>query len=294
MPLFGAHISTSGGVEKSIERAIELNCEAIQIFTKNNNQWNGKPLTEESIKAFKDGVKKAKIKVTNSHDSYLINLCSTDKNISKKSHDAFLDELNRAEELALDYVVMHPGAHLGKGESAGLKTLTRAFNNLMKETRGYKVLTLIESTAGQGSNIGYKFEHLKEILDGVTEPERFGVCLDTCHLYAAGYDISTKDGYEKTFSEFNKIVGIKQIKMFHLNDSKRELASRVDRHEHIGEGKIGRDGFKFLVNDQRFKNHAMIIETPKEDDFMKFDSKNLNFLKSLLKERIHVAHSAVP
>lgn len=284
MPFFGAHVSTSGGVEKSIERAKEINCEAIQIFTKNNNQWKGSPLTEESIKEFKEGIKKEKIKVTCSHDSYLINLCSVDKDIAQKSHDAFLDELLRAEQLSLNYVVMHPGAHLGKGETEGIKILSHAFNKIVKETKGYKVLTLIETTAGQGTNIGYKFEQLKEILDSVSEPERFGVCLDTCHVFAAGYDISKKEGYEKTFDDFDKIVGLKNLKMFHLNDSKKALSSRVDRHDHIGEGKIGKDCFKLLVNDSRFKNHAMILETPKDDDFVKFDSKNLKLLRSFLRK----------
>lgn len=282
MPLFGAHISTSGGVEKSIERAKEIKCESIQIFTKNNNQWSGKPLTDESIKEFKEGIKKENIKFTCSHDSYLINLCSSDKTISKKSYESFLDELQRAEQLTLNGIVMHPGAHVGAGEEEGIKNLCKAFNVILKETKGFKSLILLETTAGQGTNIGYRFEQLKSILENVSAPERFGICLDTCHVYAAGYDISTKAGYEKTFSEFHKIIGIDQLKMFHLNDSKKELSSRVDRHDHIGEGKIGKDGFRFLVNDTRFKNLPMIIETPKEDDFVKYDTKNLNLLRSLL------------
>jgi len=282
LPHLGAHMSTAGGVETAIDRAKKLDLESLQIFTKNNNQWKGKPLSEESIKKFKDGVKEAGIKVTNAHDSYLINLCSPKEDVSKKSFDAFIDEMERAEQLELDYLVMHPGSHLKEGEEIGLKKISKAFNSILKETKGYKTIILLETTAGQGTNLGYKFEHLKTIIDNISEPERMGVCLDTCHVFAAGYKITTKSGYEETMYQFDKLVGIDKLRMFHMNDSKTPFGSRVDRHEHIGVGNIGKNAFKFILNDPRFADRAMVLETPKGDDFVKNDLRNLNLLRSMI------------
>jgi deoxyribonuclease-4 len=286
----GAHMSIEGGVENAPLRGKKAGCQVIQIFTKNNNRWNSRQLTDKDINSFKKNSFDTGVIPSASHTAYLINLASPNTEIYKKSLEAFYDEMERAERLGLPYLIFHPGAHLGSGEDAGLKKIADSINILLKKpvpfpetgADGFKLMLLLETTAGQGSHLGYKFEHLSEIIEMVDEKEKMGVCLDTCHIFAAGYDISSEYGYKKTFEDFNKIIGIDRLKAFHINDSKKGLGSRVDRHEHIGKGKIGLTAFKLLLNDAQFKNIPMIIETPKGKT-MREDRRNLSVLKGLIR-----------
>jgi len=282
MGLLGAHVSISGGVYKAPERGEKLGCESIQIFSKNQMQWKAKPLTPGDSQKFKEELRKTHIKEVVIHDSYLINLGSPDEEKLKKSRDAFLDEMVRAEILGVKYLVFHPGSHMGKGEEIGLKLIAESLNILIdKAKEASNVLLLLETTAGQGSNLGYKFEHLKFIMDQVEKKERLGVCFDTAHAFEAGYDISTEEGYERTFKEFDNIIGLEKLKVFHLNDSKTPLGSHIDRHENIGEGMVGLKAFELLVNDERFKNHPMILETPGGEKYYEY---NLKVLRGLVKK----------
>ncbi|OGW05460.1 MAG: deoxyribonuclease IV, partial [Nitrospinae bacterium RIFCSPLOWO2_01_FULL_39_10] len=242
-------MSIEGGVENAPLRGKKAGCQVIQIFTKNNNRWNSRQLTDKDIENFKKNSFDTGVIPSASHTAYLINLASPNTEIYKKSLDAFFDEMERAERLGLPYLIFHPGAHLGSGEDAGLKKIADSINVLLKKADGFKLMLLLETTAGQGSHLGYKFEHLSEIIETVDEKEKIGVCLDTCHIFAAGYDISNEYGYKKTFEDFNKIIGIDNLKAFHINDSKKGLGSRVDRHEHIGKGKLGLTAFRLLLND---------------------------------------------
>ncbi|MDD4178755.1 MAG: deoxyribonuclease IV [Candidatus Margulisbacteria bacterium] len=280
MRLLGAHMSTAGGVDKAIERGQSIGCTAIQIFVKNNNQWMGKPLTSETINQFKLLQASTGMFVF-AHTGYLINLASEKTDNHEKSMQSMRQELELAEALGLPFTVLHPGSHLGIGEKGGVEMLVKNLKTLIEETAGYKVKILLEMTAGQGTNLGHKFEQLAEMLAGIDAPERTGVCFDTCHTYAAGYNIKTKEGYEKTWEEFDKLIGLNKLFAFHLNDSKTELGSRKDRHEHIGKGTLGLETFRLLMNDKRFENLPMVLETPKDPD-MKQDVENLNILKSLM------------
>jgi deoxyribonuclease-4 len=275
-------MSISGGVFNSLLYGEELGCTTIQIFTKNNNQWNAKELTTEDVKKFFESQNKTKITPVIGHNGYLINLASPKEEVYKKSMESMLIELKRAELLGLPYLVMHPGSHLGSGEREGIKSISRSLNQLLKKTKGFKVKILLETTAGQGSSIGYRFEHLAEIIEKVKEGKRLGVCYDTCHTFAAGYDIRTKKAYQATFKEFDKVIGLSKLKVFHMNDSIKDLGSRVDRHEHIGEGKIGLEGFRLLMNDKRWEEIPKILETPKEEGTGK-DIRNLDVLRSLVR-----------
>lgn len=281
--ILGAHLSISGGLDKALERAIKLNCTTLQIFTKNSNQWYAKPLSSETIQNYKRLLKITKINPVIAHDSYLINLCAKDKLVLKKSRDAFIDELRRCELLGIKYLNFHPGAHMGQGEEDGIKIIAESINLAHEKTKGFNVKSMIETTAGQGTNIGYRFEQLKKIIDLIEEKNRVAVCIDTCHIFAAGYDIRTESTYEKTMKEFDQIIGFKYLKAFHLNDSKRGLGERVDRHEHIGKGVIGIEAFRFIMNDKRFCNIPKIIETPKGDSD-EYDKRNLGLLRSLVKQ----------
>jgi len=282
MGFLGAHVSISGGVYKAPERGEKLGCESIQIFSKNQMQWKAKPITPEDSQKFKEELKKTHIKEVVIHDSYLINLGSPDEEKLKMSRDAFLDEMIRAEILGVKYLVFHPGSHMGKGEELGLKLIAESLNILIdKAKEAPNVLLLLETTAGQGSNLGYKFEHLKFIMDQVEKKERLGVCFDTAHAFEAGYDISTEEGYERTFNEFDNVIGLEKLKVFHLNDSRTPLGSHVDRHEHIGKGMIGLTAFELLVNDERFKNHPMILETPGGEKYYEY---NLKVLRGLVRK----------
>jgi deoxyribonuclease-4 len=280
--LIGAHMSISGGVFNAILSGEELGCTTIQIFTKNNNQWKAKELTSAEVEQFFEEQKRTNISPIVGHNGYLINLASPKNDVFALSQESMLVELQRAEKLSLPYLVMHPGSHLDSGEKEGIKKIAGAINRLHQKTSGYKVKICLETTAGQGSTLGYKFEQLAQIIDLVKENQRLGVAYDTCHTFAAGYDIRTKKAYADTFKEFDKVIGLSRLMVFHLNDAIKELDSRVDRHTHIGEGKIGLEGFRLLMNDKRWEKIPKILETPKEGG-MERDIKNLSVLRSLVK-----------
>jgi deoxyribonuclease-4 len=275
----GAHMSISGGVEKAVIRGRDVGCEALQIFTKNSNQWQAKPLTPSEIAAFRDACQAAQIGPVIAHSAYLINLAAPDEALYAKSMQAFLDELQRCDLLGIPYLVVHPGAHMGAGEDQGLKRVAAAIDRIHREARATQATITLEVTAGQGSTLGYKFEHFAALLEQVDEPDRLGFCLDTCHLLAAGYDFRTRRGYARMMDAWDDLVGIERIRVIHLNDAKKDLGSRVDRHEHIGQGYIGTTGFAYVLNDRRFADLPMILETPKDDDA---DVRNLAMLRSLI------------
>jgi len=277
----GAHMSVAGGLYKSCIRGREATCNVIQIFTKNQQQWKSPPITEEDIALFKISRIENKISTVFAHDSYLINLATSEKPLWEKSISAFLSEMKVAEHLGLAYLITHPGSPRAAGEKVGIKNMAKAINQLHKATKNFKLQILLETTAGQGSTIGYRFEQLSGIIELLHNSERIGICLDTCHVFAAGYDISNKHGYEKTFDAFDRIIGLKKLKAFHLNDSKKELNSRVDRHEHIGKGAIGLEAFRLIMNDVRFTKIPMVLETPKEDNM---DIVNLRLLRRFRKK----------
>ena len=292
MPYFGAHMSIAGGLHKAIEAATALEMDTFQMFTHSPSQWTvfgttgdnwaGKPLPEADIAVFRTALKKSKLKFATAHDSYLINLASPDVVLYRKSLAAFADEVEKAESLGLSYLVTHPGSHVGSGDEAGLKRVVEAIDETHQRCQGFKVKILLEATAGQGSSLGHRFEHLATILDGVNDSKRLGVCIDTCHILAAGYPLWPRESYEATFQEFDRIVGIRRIKLFHVNDSKKPQGSRVDRHEHLGKGHVGIGPFECLVNDPRFAKLPMILETPKEEgDSDQMDRVNLAVLRKL-------------
>jgi deoxyribonuclease-4 len=253
------------------------------LFTKNNNQWRAKELTGEDVSAFRSKLIELKISHPIAHDSYLINLATPDDELWKKSIDAFVVELQRAELLGLAFVVMHPGAHTTSSEEAGLRRVVLAFNEVHRQTRTLKVRTLVETTAGQGSNLGWKFEHLATILDGANDSERLGVCVDTCHIFAAGYPLADRKDYLDTMRQLDQRVGLDRVHAFHLNDSKKPLGSRVDRHEHIGRGHLGIEPFRHLLNDPRFRDVPMYLETAKEQEQgEEMDVVNLRTLRALV------------
>lgn len=286
MPLLGAHMSIAGGYYKAVEQAAHCGCNCVQIFTKNNNQWRAKELTDDDVAKFRDALKEHKIVHPIAHDSYLINLAAPDADLWKKSIDAYVVELQRAERLGLAYVVMHPGAHTTASEEQGIRRAVKAFDEVHRQTRNLKVITLVETTAGQGSSLGWRFEQLANILGGVRNPDRLAVCVDTCHLFAAGYPLSDRKDYLATMRSLDKTVGIDRVRAFHLNDSKKELGSRVDRHAHIGRGKLGLEAFRNLLNDRRFSKVPMYLETPKEqENGEEMDIVNLRVLRSLVKSK---------
>ena len=280
--LLGAHTSTAGGVSKAITLAEKLGFKAIQIFTKNNNRWEAKPLESAEVEKFKLLLGKSDIKFIVAHDSYLINLCAKDENNLIKSRNAFVDELQRCETLGVKHLNFHPGAHGGQGEEYGLEMIAESLNIAHQKTSEFDVSSMIELTAGQGTNLGYKFEHIAKIIELVDNPERITVCIDTAHIFAAGYNIKDDSEYEKVISNFDSIIGIDKLKCFHMNDSKKELGSRVDRHEHIGQGYIGLDGFRNIMNDSRLTHIPKILETPKGKEQLE-DIENLNILRSLIR-----------
>ncbi|OGC76497.1 MAG: deoxyribonuclease IV, partial [candidate division Zixibacteria bacterium RBG_16_40_9] len=232
-------MSIAGGVFNSLISGQELGCTTIQIFTKSNNQWKARPLTAPEISEFRTKQKETQISPVVAHDSYLINIASPDKALQKKSREALLIELQRCEALGISHLVMHPGSHVGTGEKEGIKRIAEALNWLHSQTKDFKVQIALETTAGQGTNLGYRFEQIAKMIELTEQKNRLAVCLDTCHVFAAGYDIRTQAGCEKTISEFDKIVGLEKLKVIHFNDSVKDFGSRVDRHEHIGKGKIG-------------------------------------------------------
>ncbi|MBV5305082.1 MAG: deoxyribonuclease IV [Desulfobulbaceae bacterium] len=281
MPLLGAHESVAGGLYLAFDRLRQAGGEALQIFTRNQRQWHPQALTAEEIALFQQAWKESGALPVSSHASYLINLASGKQELIEKSITAFAGEINRCAKLGVPFVVIHPGSHGGDGVEVGLVRFARALDLALAESEP-GVTVLLETTAGQGTSLGSRFEELADILAHSRYPERLGVCVDTCHIFAAGYDIRTPSSYLQTMEEFDRLVGIETIMFFHLNDSKQPLASRVDRHEHIGQGAIGLSGFASLLNDPRFANHPMIIETEKGEDLQE-DRDNLGVLRGLIK-----------
>lgn len=277
----GSHMSTSGGVDKAFARGEALGLEVMQIFTKNQNQWAAKPLDPATIDRYFAEQARTGIDLVFSHDSYLINLCAPDETNLGKSRDALLEELARCNTLNIPYLVSHPGSHLGQGEAKGIAGIADSINCVFDRDRDGKAMLLLENTAGQGTNLGHRFEHLAAIRDQVENQARVGICFDTCHALAAGYDITTEGGCKKVFAELDRVVGLEHLKVFHCNDSKKALGSRVDRHEHIGKGFVGLAVFRYLMRSRKFANHPMALETPKSPDYHE-DRENIATLMSLL------------
>jgi deoxyribonuclease-4 len=283
MAILGAHQSIAGGYYKSVEIAHRLKCDCVQLFTKNNNQWRAKELTDDDVRLFQARLQELGIIHPLAHDSYLINLASPDSALWKKSVDSFVMEMLRADRLGIPYVVTHPGAYTTSSEEAGIAAVVRALDETHRQTRGIKTKCLLETTAGQGSCLGCKFEQLAAMIDGVQDPDRLGVCVDTCHIFAAGYPISSEKDYKATMRALDKTIGLKLVRAFHLNDSVKPLGSRVDRHAHIGRGMIGTEGFRLLLNDRRFRKVPMYLETPKgEEKGKNLDAINLRTLRRMI------------
>lgn len=275
-------MSIAGGLDQALLAGKKVHCDAIQIFTKSSRQWMAQPYTREEVDRFTQLKKQSGIVSIIAHDSYLPNLGTPDQRLRKKSVRALIDEVERCESLAIHHLIAHPGAHMGEGEKKGIQRIVRSLDDIHKACPGYNVKVTLEITAGQGTALGYRFEQIRSMIDGVRENQRLRVCFDTEHAFAAGYDIRTKDGYERTFLEFDKRIGLSFLAAFHLNDSKKEFHSRVDRHEHIGKGYIGVGAFRLLMNDQRFWGLPMCLETPKGPD-LKEDRENLGLLRSLIR-----------
>ncbi len=302
MPLFGTHLSIAGGLTKAIDAALALGAQTVQIFTATPSQWNvfatgqsgehspldaytGKQIIANDVTAFQQLTRKSGLQFLTAHDSYLINLASPDDAVYEKSIAAFAYELDRAEALGLAYLVTHPGAHVGSGETTGLRRVAVAIDRVHALRPSQNVKVLLETTAGQGSCLGANFDHFAYLLNAVKAPDRLGVCVDTCHIFAAGYPLGTEDEYGSTFEEFDRTIGLNQIRLFHINDSVKGLGSRVDRHAGIGLGMIGEPAFRRLVTDPRFRELPMILETPKEDDAgSQMDPVNLGILRAFLRE----------
>lgn len=279
--LLGAHTSVSGGVAQAIPRAQACGFTAAQIFVKNNKQWFAPPLPEAEAAEFRS-LRKASGIYFFAHNSYLVNLGSQDPQMFSTSVKAMIAELERAEALALPFIVMHPGSHGGAGEEAGLKRITQGLNEIVEATPGFRCRMALEITAGQGNALGYRLEHLGRLIEDAANEKRFGICLDTAHLYAAGYNVATREGYEETVAQVEKWLGTKRVLGLHLNDSKVPLGKRVDRHEHLGEGEIGLDCFKWIVQDPRWAAIPKVLETPKSED-MSEDVQNLTKLAPYLR-----------
>lgn len=278
----GSHLSVSGGPWKAVEEAIELDIRALQIFTKNASRWIQKPIEPKDADRFRSAIEEWGPHPLLSHDSYLINLASPKEELFKKSIAAFADELERAELLGLDFLVMHPGAHVGSGVNAGIERIANGMRESFDRVPHVKTRVLLENTAGGGSTMGRSFEELSDLLTAIDTPERTGTCIDTCHMFAAGYELRTEEGYEATMKQLDKTLGARRVFALHLNDSKGDLGSHLDRHMHIGEGLIGKKGFGFVMQDSRFAGIPKILETPKVEDM---DEKNLKLLRRLGKQK---------
>ncbi len=282
--LFGAHESIAGGVFTAIERGLKATCDTIQMFNKANNQWRAKKLSAEEIDKFFGLIESTGVTASVSHTSYLINIASPDNALNEKSYAALKEEMERCNLLRIPNLVFHPGSHVGSGEEVGMDTIAKNVNKLFDELgTDNSVTLLLETTAGQGSNLGYTFEQIAYMIDKVENNTMLGVCMDTCHIFAAGYALSDAKGYKQTMKQFDDIVGLDRLKIIHMNDSKKEFGSKRDRHEHIGKGFIGLDGFSNIVNDPKLKNIPMILETPKEEDLAE-DIENLKVLRGLVKK----------
>ncbi len=287
VPPLGAHMSVAGGIENAFAAGAAVGCDCLQVFVKNQRQWRAPALKSEQIAAYKAAERETGLSPVVAHASYLLNLASPDDANRNKSITAMVDELERCEALGVSALIFHPGAHMDGTLKAGIKRIARSLNEVHRKCQGFGTTILLESTAGQGTAIGHRFEHLASILDGVRESDRLGVCLDTCHLFAAGYDFRKKSGYDEMMAELDSAVGISTVRCIHTNDSKRECGSRVDRHEHIGRGKIGQTGFAHFLNDPRWSNTPFILETPKGKDGRgtPLDKVNLKRLRSLCEKR---------
>jgi deoxyribonuclease-4 len=283
MAILGAHMSIAGGYSRAVDRAAEVGCRCVQIFTKNTNQWKAKPITPGEAENFRNALAQRQIGHPIAHDSYLINLASPDETLWRKSLDAFVEELSRAEMLGIPYLVTHPGCSMTASAQAGLLRVVQALDEIHVRTQGFRVQCLLETTAGQGSSLGWQFEELAAIFEGVAQPERLGVCFDTCHVFAAGYALGTRREYLATMRQFDRLIGLERIRAFHLNDSKRERGSRVDRHAGIGRGHLGVEPLRHLLTDRRFRNTPMYLETPKgKEEGEDLDVVNLRTLRELL------------
>jgi len=290
MPRLGAHMSVAGGLPRAVERAIVHGCESLQIFAKNANRWRGREIPAAEIREFRARVDASGIRPVVSHASYLINLATTTRTLRRQSLAAMGDELDRAEALGLLGVVLHPGCYTAGNEADGLSLIAEGLLDLLQARRRGRTMVLLEQTAGQGTALGATFEQLASIMAKVNDHTRVGVCLDTCHLLAAGYDVTTDEGYKTTFKQFERLIGFERLKAFHLNDSKKPLGSRVDRHEHIGEGFVGLGAFRRIVNDPRFRDLPMMLETPKTEGrgpnvvaVDPLDARNLRTLRGLVR-----------
>ena len=276
-------MSIAGGYFRAVERAHEAGCDCVQLFTKNNNQWRAKDLTDEDAERFQEALERLKIGCPASHVSYLINLASPDETLWARSVESLEVELLRAERLGIPSVVIHPGAFTDSSEEAGIGRIVAALDAVHRRTAGIKASVLLENTAGQGSSLGWRFEHLGAIVAGAAEPQRLGVCIDTCHAFVAGYPLDTSQQYSAAMDQLDRAVGLGRIKAFHLNDSKQPLGSRVDRHAHIGQGHLGIEPFRHLLNDPRFRQVPMYLETAKEEvDGEPMDVVNLRTLRGLV------------
>jgi deoxyribonuclease-4 len=278
--LIGAHESIAGGTPKAVERGLEAGCRVLQIFVKNNSRWLGKTIETSETREFKRAVRRAGFAHVAAHTSYLINLASPSVELRRQSVAALADEILRCHALGIRDLVLHPGAHCGEGESAGVARIAASLDEAFRRTDETRVRVLLETAAGQGSCVGHRFEHLRDILGAVRTPRRLAVCLDTCHVHAAGYDLTTREGYARTIETFDRTVGLSRLRAIHVNDSKKPRGSRVDRHEHIGKGTIGHRGFRNLMTDPRLVGIPKFLETPK-DETLEADRRNLATLRRL-------------
>lgn len=279
--LLGSHMSTAGGLHTAFERGTRVSCSTMQIFVKNNNQWRGKAQTQADVDRFMAARSASAITPVVAHAAYLINLCAADSEVLSKSRAAYEDELRRAEPLELLGVIVHPGSHVGAGDDEGIRKIAESLNIIHANTPRFATKSILETTAGQGTAIGHRFEQIRAIIDQVDDKERIGVCMDSCHLFAAGYPIDTEEGWNRTMQEFDEIVGFHRLMSFHVNDSKKERGSHVDRHDHIGKGVMGLTPFRMLMNDPRLERIPKILETEKSED-MHEDVENMKTLVSLI------------
>lgn len=279
--LLGAHFSIAKGLDQAVYEAAAYGCTALQMFTKNASTWKERIVSEQEILAFEKAKTDTGVTRIASHAAYLLNLASPEPQKYRMSVAALARELERCAALSLPFLILHPGNHMGAGEAAGIQRVAEGVNHVFGEFKAPRTRLLLETTAGQGSSVGGRFEHIRSIMEGITDPKRVGACLDTSHIFAAGYDIRTREAYEKTLAAFDEIIGLKQLAVIHLNDAKRELGSGVDRHEHIGRGQIGLEAFRFIMQDPRFEGIPKIIETPKKEGDTDWDRINLDRLRSL-------------
>ncbi|MDA7977589.1 MAG: deoxyribonuclease IV [Pirellulales bacterium] len=290
MPILGAHMSIAGGYYKAVDAARACECDCVQVFTKNNNQWRAKPITDDDVRLFREALERTGVVAPLSHASYLINLAACEEIQRRKAIEGYVVEIERAAQLGIPGVVLHPGSPKGEQtDGDGIANIATALDEVHERTcdniaAGAPVVTLLENTAGQGRNLGWRFEQLAAIRTAVNDPDRVGVCFDTCHAFAAGYAMETEEQYQQTLSKFDATVGLEHLRAFHLNDSKKPLGSRVDRHEHIGEGEMGLEPFRHLVNDERFAKTPMYLETAKEKRHgEEMDAVNLRTLRALIR-----------